>query len=449
MSQVLQRIGDTDLPRSLVVAAARQELERIRGQTQSSTSPPPSIDTVVEQIKAALDRCRRRRLQPVINGTGILIHTNLGRAPLGRSVADAVAAAAMNYTNLEYDLIDGSRGGRAPYLEHILAMLCGADAATIVNNCAAALVLILRYFASASPKTQVIISRGELIQIGGGFRIPEILQASGATLREVGTTNVTTLADYEAAISEQSAMILRVHQSNFSVSGFASQPATAELANLARAAKILLVEDLGSGATFDTLSLGGGEHEPTPAATLAAGADLVCFSGDKLLGGPQAGIIAGKAIHVAALRKDPFFRALRCDKLVLSAMEATVELLLSGRTEEMPIRSMMQIPLDALQSRADHIIQQLREQGIAATQGAGESQTGGGSLPHTVLPSVTIDTCPSEAISIHQLAADLRRCTPPLVGFVEEGRFKIDLRTVFPSQDQAVVRALLSVLQRS
>ena len=323
-------------------------------------------------------------------------------------------------------------------------MLCEAEAATVVNNCAAALVLILRHFASKPPKTQVVISRGELVQIGGGFRIPEILEASGATLREIGTTNKTTIEDYRRAIDgETTAMVLKVHQSNFYMGGFVDSPATEAIAAVAREAKVPFVDDLGSGATFETGKISAGaEAEPTPAEVLSRGADLVCFSGDKLLGGPQAGIIAGKAHHVAALKKEPFFRALRCDKLILAALQTTVELLLSERFDELPIRKMMGTSLDELRTRAQRIVDQLAGLPLRVSIGSGQSQVGGGALPRTTIPSVTIDLLPNSGQSLEDLATKLRNGAPPLIGYVSGDRYTLDLRTVFESQDEALVRAL-------
>jgi L-seryl-tRNA(Ser) seleniumtransferase len=292
----------------------------------------------------------------VITATGILIHPHLGRSPLAPTVAAAVHDIAIHYNNLEYDLDTGERGSRASYVEHNLAVLCGAERATVVNNCAAALVLIVRHFAAAPPRNRVIISRGELVQIGGGFRIPDILLASGAELAEIGTTNHTSLDDYRRAIDERTALILRVHRSNFYMGGFTAEPTTAEIARLARTTEIPFALDLGSGATFDTGTLGGGEQEQTAAQAIADGVHLLCFSGDKLLGGPQAGIIAGASAAIAALKANPLFRALRCDKLILTALQSTTDLLLAGQTDAIPIRAMMELAPRSLEARARQIV---------------------------------------------------------------------------------------------
>ncbi|HYY35937.1 MAG TPA: L-seryl-tRNA(Sec) selenium transferase, partial [Candidatus Binatia bacterium] len=290
------------LPRPMVVDLVRRKLSEIR-----SDGEIPEFESIVDHIRRSLELLRASRLQPLINGTGIVIHTNFGRAPLSPEAIRALTEIGSGYSNLEYDLATGERGSRSAHIENALAVLCEAEAAAIVNNCAAALVLIVHHFAAGgrarpqpahrgrgAPKNEIIISRGELVQIGGGFRIGEIIEATGATLREVGATNKTTLDDYSRAISSRSAMVLKVHRSNFFMSGFVESPSASEIAALARKKRIPFVEDLGSGAILPTEQFGLAEHEPTPSEALNAGADLVCFSGDKLFGGPQAGIIVGK-----------------------------------------------------------------------------------------------------------------------------------------------------------
>ena len=441
VDRVLRELGDVPVPRPVVVAMVRRMLAAAREQ-RIEVDP----DSVIELARDGVATYYRTRIRPVINGTGIIIHTNFGRSPLGDEVVKAVADVAANYNNIEYNLAGGQRGSRAGYLENNLAVLCGAERATVVNNCAAALVLTLRHLAKP-PKSEVIISRGELVQIGGGFRVPEILEASGATLREVGTTNKTSPEDYARAINDRTAMVLKVHRSNFFMGGFVESPATEALADVCRARGVPFVEDLGTGALFDTTTLGGGEHEPTPAQVLAKGVDLVTFSGDKLLGGPQAGIIAGRADLVNALAKDPFFRALRCDKLILTALQATVDLHLSGRADaDVPIHVMMRIPLDELTARAENLVQQLDGLPVKASVGKGEGQIGGGTMPRTVIPSVTLDLLP-RGLSLDQFAARLRLGEPPLVGYTSGERFKLDLRTIFPRQDQGLVAALRAALE--
>jgi len=438
VERVLQALGEVDLPRPAVLAIVRRELAALRSEKKV-----PDFDGVLARIRSSLHALRSARILPVINGTGVIVHTNLGRSPLGPTVVEALQSLAANYNNLEFDLTGGERGERSAYLEHNLALLCGAEAATVANNCAAALLLMLRHFTSDERK-EVIISRGELIQIGGGFRIPEILEASGAKLREVGTTNKTALSDYSKAVGKQTAMILKVHRSNFFMGGFVESPSTEEIAALAKQKRLTFVEDLGSGAVVETEKITDIEHEPTPAEVLKRGVDMVCFSGDKLLGGPQAGIMAGKEKLVSALKREPFFRALRCDKLILSALETTVDLYLSGRAQEtIPALTMLRASTEELQSRAEKIKVALEALPMKTVIGEGKSQIGGGTLPRSAIPSVTLDLQPLN-ISVTDFAARLRGGSPPVVGYVAAGRFKLDLRTVFPRQDEELFRAIHS-----
>ena len=437
VEKVLQSVQGVDLPRSLVVAVVRRELAALRAEKKI-----PSFAVIVQRIHDNLATLHRSRLQPIINGTGIIIHTNFGRAPLAPEAVLALISIASSYCNLEYDLSSGERGSRAAYLQQHLALLCGAESATLVNNCAAALVLIVRHF--TKKKNEVVISRGELVQIGGGFRIGEILEATGAKLREVGATNKTTIADYATAIGSNTAMILKVHRSNFFMGGFVASPSSAEIAKLVRKRRIPFVEDLGSGAIMPTERLGLSDHEPTPAETLKHGADLVCFSGDKLFGGAQAGIIAGKARFISALKCEPFFRALRCDKLVLAALEATVDLHLKNRIESIPALALLRLSTDELRKRGEALIERLRGLSLEAHIGEGEAQIGGGALPRSVIQSVTLDLW-SRDFSPNELAAFCRKCTPPVIGYVAKGRFKLDLRTILPEQDDEVIVALRTV----
>ena len=448
VERVLQALGDAGLPRPVIVAVVRRELATLRAEKTI-----PGFDPVVDRLRKALERLRQSKIRPVINGTGIIVHTNLGRAPLGPDVVATLQRVAADYTNLEFDLATGERGERASYLEHNLALLCDAEAATVVNNCAAALVLMLRHF-TAGERKEVVISRGELVQIGGGFRIPDILEASGARLREIGTTNQTTLADYARVIGPATALVLKVHRSNFFMGGFVASPSTAELAALARKKRVPLVEDLGSGAVLATERLAGLEHEPTPAEVLKHGVNLVCFSGDKLFGGPQAGIIAGRARLVAALKREPFFRALRCDKLILGALQTTVDLHLetpasgwaipSGNADperRAPVEQMLQVSREELRGRAATMVGALAGSPLKAGIGEGKAQVGGGSLPRSAIPSVTLDLVP-QTMTLSDLATRLRAGDPPVIGYLSGNRFKLDLRTIFPRQDVEVVRAI-------
>jgi len=439
VDKVVGEIGDCDLPRRVVVEVVRHELGSLRREKRI-----PNFSGIMSRVRAAINALQLAKIQPVVNGTGIVIHTNFGRAPVGAAVIESLSAVAANYNNLEYDLTSGERGHRATYLEHNVAVLCGAEATTVVNNCAAALILILRHF--TAKKKEVLISRGELIQIGGGFRIPEILEASGAKLREVGTTNKTSVNDYARALGPDTALILKVHRSNFFMGGFVESPSTETLAKLARTKRIPFVEDLGSGAIVATEELDAMEHEPTPNETLRSGVDLVCFSGDKLLGGPQAGIIAGKRRHIAALKREPFFRALRCDKLILTALQTTVDFYLAGKSSELPVLAMLNITADELRARAEAVLSQIRDLPLRSSIGESKAQVGGGSLPRALIPSVALDLLPDK-VSVEDFAATLRRGSPPIIGYVAGGKFKLDLRTIFPRQDAQVVSALRSARQ--
>jgi L-seryl-tRNA(Ser) seleniumtransferase len=439
VDKVVGMIGECDLPRRVVVEVVRHEIGLLRAEKKI-----PNLSGVMSRVRAAIEVLRLAKIQPVINGTGIVIHTNFGRAPLGPAVIESLTSIAANYNNLEYDLSTGQRGHRAIYLERNLALLCGAEATTVVNNCAAALILILRHF--TAKKKEVVISRGELIQIGGGFRIPEILEASGAKLREVGTTNKTSLRDYARALGTNTALILKVHRSNFFMGGFVETPSPETLAKLARTKRIPFVEDLGSGAIVATEKLGDIEHEPTPNETLKSGVDLVCFSGDKLFGGPQSGIIAGKRRHIAALKREPFFRALRCDKLILTALQTAVDCYLADKGNEMPVLAMLQITTGELRVRAEALLAQIRALPLRSSIGEGKAHVGGGSLPRAVIPSVALDLRPDK-ISLEEFAARLRRGSPPIVGYIAGAKFKLDLRTIFPRQDAQVVSALRSMTQ--
>jgi L-seryl-tRNA(Ser) seleniumtransferase len=435
VTRFLDSLSNIDLPRQMIVDLVRRELSKIRAQDE--IIDPESI---VDHVRTSLEKFRASRLQPIINGTGIVIHTNLGRSPLANEVAEALREIALSYNNLEHDLAAGGRGHRGEYIERALALLSHAEAATVVNNCAAALVLIVRHFIKNKP--EVIVSRGELVQIGGGFRIGEILEATGATLREVGATNKTTLADYSRAIGRQAALILKVHRSNFFMSGFVESPPSTEIASLARKKRIPFVEDLGSGAMLATEEIGLYEHEPTPAEALKAGADLVCFSGDKLFGGPQAGIIAGKKRFVAALKREPLFRALRCDKLTFAALQATVDLHLNqSKTAKIPALALLQIPKDELRARAAGMFGRLRGLPIQISIGRGKAKVGGGTLPRSLLSSITIDILPDNC-SVEEFASKLRRGTPPVVGYIADERFRLDLRTIFSHQDDLLVDAI-------
>ena len=450
VSKILDALGQCDLPRPIVVDLVRRRLSQIRAGVDV-----PKFESIVSDLRGSLDELRASRLQPVINGTGIIIHTNFGRAPLATEAVRALNEIGSRYSNLEYDLATGDRGRRGSYIQNALALLCGADAATVVNNCAAALVLIVHHFTKKNGRArpqparrgegtpEVVISRGELVQIGGGFRIGEIIEATGAKLREVGATNKTTVDDYARAIGSKTAMILKVHRSNFLMSGFVESPSSEEISALARKKRIPFAEDLGSGAIVSTEHLGIADHEPTPREVLKSGVDLVCFSGDKLFGGPQAGIIAGKRRFILALKREPLFRALRCDKLCLTALQATVDLQLNQQTAYIPTLALLQVSEDALRARAAAICDKLSKScpGLQIAIGRSTAKAGGGTLPKSSLSSVTIVITPKNGSPL-DFAARLRNATPPVIGYIATDRFKLDLRTIFPQQDDLVVNAI-------
>jgi L-seryl-tRNA(Ser) seleniumtransferase len=418
VSKILDALGHSDLPRPFVVETVRRNLSQIR-----MSSTVSEFEAIVAHVRRSLDEVRASRLQPVINGTGILIHTNFGRAALSTEAMHALSEIGAGYSNLEYDVPKGERGGRGVYVETALALLCKAEAATVVNNCAAALVLIVQHFIRKAGRARpqlarrgeaapnVVISRGELVQIGGGFRISEILEASGAKLREVGATNKTTLEDYAHAVGQKTAMILKVHRSNFFMSGFVESPSSNEIATLAKKNRIPFVEDLGSGAIVATELLGIAEHEPTPAE-----------------------------VFVTALKREPLFRALRCDKLCLAALQATVDLHLNQKIGEIPTFTLLQTSGDALRARAAAIASKLADLPMKIAIGRGRAKTGGGTSPKSNLPSVTIDFLPKDR-SLADFAASLRKSNPPVIGYIADNRFKVDLRTIFPHQDDRVISA--------
>jgi L-seryl-tRNA(Ser) seleniumtransferase len=434
VNKVLEALGHYDLPRPMIVDLVRRELSKIRTKADI-----PDLESIVDLLRRSLGELHASRLQPVINGTGIVIHTNFGRAPLAPEAIRALNEIGPAYSNLEYDLATGERGRRGAYIENALALLCGAESATIVNNCAAALVLIVRHFTRDKP--EIVISRGEMVQIGGGFRVGEIIEAAGAKLHEIGATNKTTLNDYAKAIGRNTALVLKVHRSNFFMSGFVESPSSAAVAELARKKRIPFVEDLGSGSVVATETLGIVEHERTPVEVLKDGADLVCFSGDKLFGGPQAGVIAGKKRFVAALKREPLFRALRCDKLVFAALQATVDLHLNQSTPGVSAIALLQVPEDELRGRATAIAGRLEGLPGRIAIGRGSAKVGGGTLPRSTMSSFTIDIIP-ENCSLADFARRLRASNPPVIGYIADDQFKLDLRTIFPQQDDLVVDAI-------
>ncbi len=438
--------GESDLPRPLVTGFVKRRLSEWR--TRLAEGEAADRASIEQEIQSGLKDFSSSRLQPVINATGVIIHTNLGRSPLGQRASETLSEVATGYSNLEFNLLDGKRGKRAGYLETALAVLLETEAATAVNNCAAALVLTLRTLIS-SEKNEVIVSRGELVEIGGGFRIPEVLETSGAKLVEVGATNKTHLKDYADAISDRTALILKVHRSNFYLEGFTDEPDVTEISSLAHNHGIPLVEDLGSGAVMNTDQLAPIDHEPTPQDALRNGIDLVIFSGDKLLGGPQAGIIAGNADLVERIKSEPFFRAVRCDKLILTVLQECIDdyLACKGETKpSIPVLDFLSTPMEELRIRAEEISSQLKDLSFPVSIVETLSRTGGGTMPRAEIPSIALEIT-SVGSSLEKLARILRCGDPAIVGYVSGEKFLLNLRTVFPSQDQSIVNALLETLQ--
>jgi L-seryl-tRNA(Ser) seleniumtransferase len=412
------------------VRALRRVVEDARQIARGGGSIPPESD-LLARAADLLVRESRPTLRPVVNATGVIIHTNLGRAPLSVEALAAMSAVGGGYSTLEYDLEPGARGKRDRHIERILLDVTGAEAGMVVNNNASAVLLALLALAQAR---EVIISRGQLIEIGGGFRIPDVMAQSGAQMVEVGTTNRTHRRDYERAITEQTAAIVRAHASNFRVIGFTEAVPLAELSALAHARDLLVLDDIGSGALLDTASFGL-SHEPTAQESLADGADLVMFSGDKLLGGPQAGIVIGRADLIDTLKKHPLARAIRADKLCLAGLSATLEHYRRGEAlDKIPVWRMISLPEDAIRTRA--------EAWAAAVGGdviASQSTVGGGSLPGDTLPTWV---CAPHVEQPNAAAAHLRRHDPPVIARVAQDRLLLDPRTVLPGEDEIVLDAL-------
>ena len=436
--------------RSVVVEVARAVLAdlrgRIAGELAASVVAALSVGDIEGTIAEWVERILAHSLQPVINATGVILHTNLGRAPLPESVVEEFRRTATQYSNLEYDLEAGARGKRDIHTAELLKRLTGAEAAIVVNNCAAAVLVTLAALARGG---EVIVSRGELIEIGDGFRIPEIVEQSGAILREVGTTNRTHLADYENAINEKSRLLLRVHPSNFKVTGFTDKPSLDELVTLSQRSGLPLVEDLGSGCLIDLSE--HGISEPTVRQSVEAGVGLVTFSGDKLLGGPQAGILAGKKDLIARVRRHPLFRALRVDKLTIAALEATLGAYLRSAWNEVPAMRMIRMTPYELKRRAENFIRELRPElpldEVEIEIADGTSLAGGGSTPSQSLPSKVIRIA-SARYSATKLEQRLRRAPAGIavIARVEDERLILDLRTVFPEQEPLLIKTLAAML---
>ncbi len=424
--------------RDLATEGLRAALEEARTLLRQGAAdePPPDFDlvTAAHDWLAAL---LAPTLRPVINATGVIVHTNLGRAPLSAAAIAAVTEVSLGYSTLEYDVDDGRRGSRAVHVEKLLSRLTGAESALVVNNNAAAVLLML---AALCSDRDVIISRGQLVEIGGGFRIPEVLEQSGARLVEVGTTNRTHLYDYAQAVTERTAAIFVAHYSNYKIIGFTAQPDLAELAALAHERGVPLLFDQGSGALLDVAAYGL-EPEPTVLGGLQAGCDVVAFSGDKLLGGPQAGVLVGRAELIGQLKRHPLARAVRADKMALAALAATLGHYLTGQPEQIPVWRMIARPLDEIAAEAEAWAERLRVRGVAADVIAGESRVGGGSLPGSCLPTRLVAVSVTDQTA-DELAAQLRAAATPVIARIQDGCLLFDPRTVLPGQAEPLLRAV-------
>ena len=434
-----------------VTAAARAVLARMREEVASVLLDEPALRLAIAGIAGAVDGHLRQALghslRPVINATGVILHTNLGRAPLAESALSLICETAGRFSNLEFDIETGVRGKRDTHVNRLFRSLLsdgargGVEASTIVaNNNAAAVLLALNTLAEGG---EVIVSRGELVEIGGSFRIPDVMAKSGATLREVGTTNRTRLGDYEEAITERTRLLLRVHRSNFEITGFTEQASTAELVTLARDRGLPLMEDLGSGALVDLQNFGI-SGEPSVLDSLRAGVDIVTYSGDKLLGGPQAGLISGRADLITRMRANSLFRALRVDKLTYAALEATLLAYVKRDHDAIPTLKMMRLTKEEIGKRAESLAAPVRSSKLNIEITDGESVIGGGAAPSSVLPTRLLAVS-SEHLSADEMAARLRAFDPPIIARVEQGRVLLDLRTVFEDQDPSVAAALVRI----
>lgn len=418
--------------------AARMELDALREQIRSGVlSELPSLESLGASVLRRLELAARPSLRPVINGTGVILHTNLGRACLSKAAAEAVTRVAGGYSTLEYNVEGGCRGSRHDHVASLLCKLTGAEGALAVNNNAAAVLLVL----SAMTKgKEVPISRGELVEIGGSFRVPEVMEQGGAILREVGTTNKTHLSDYEAAITPETGALLKVHTSNYRIMGFTESVPLADLACLAHKHDLPVIEDLGSGS-LAPLEPYGILDEPCVPASMEAGADVITFSGDKLLGGPQAGIIIGKKKYIELIKKHPLARALRIDKLTLAALEATLRLYLEDRAQEIPLVAMLSISQHQLREKAEALLAQMGEiPGLVSEVVATEGQVGGGSVPTHPLPSWAVAVTPE--CGVEAFEARLRELDPPIVGRIYKGRYLLDVRTLFEENFPDVAEGL-------
>jgi L-seryl-tRNA(Ser) seleniumtransferase len=435
--------AEPQLPRPLLVDASREALQAARARIAAG-EPGPDLAVLANDAAKRAHHRLAPTLRPVVNASGVILHTNLGRAPLSAAAVAAMSEIGRGYTNLELELDSGERGSRASHLQGLLRDVTGAEDGLAVNNNAAAVLLCLSALAA---EREVVISRGQAVEIGGGFRIPDVMRQSGARLVEVGTTNRTYLADYAGAITPQTALLLRVHPSNFRVEGFVSSVEVADLVELGRRSGVDVMDDVGSGALLDPRPFGL-TGEPLVQESVQAGAAVTCFSGDKLLGGPQAGLIVGKHATIEKVRRHPLARAVRIDKLSLAALAATLQHYVRGEAiSEIPIWRMIATPEAKLEKRARQLARQLDREGVVAIQTA--STIGGGSLPQETLPSwaIRIAASPAHGGSAARLARRLRVGVPPIVGRIERDSVLLDLRTVEPADDAVIEQALKSILE--
>jgi L-seryl-tRNA(Ser) seleniumtransferase len=439
----VQRLAQDDWPLDLLTTEIQLQIAELRSRLlRKEIAAVPPIDILAQSVLTELQQLQSSSLKPVINATGILLHTNLGRAPLAKEALQQIQRAASGYSNLEINLSNGRRGSRYSHVEKLLCRLTGAESAMVVNNNAGAVLLALTALAKGK---EAIVSRGELVEIGGSFRIPEVMEAGGVVLREVGSSNRTHLRDYQQAINDQSALLLKVHTSNYKIVGFTSSIKASELVALAKETGLPLVEDLGSGLLRPLPGLGLPE-EPTISEALASGVDLLTCSGDKLLGGPQAGLILGRKDLIEKLRNHPLARALRIDKLSLAALEATLRLYLTGKESHIPLMAYFAISQQELSSRTHALMHQLDLPGLKVEISIAAAVVGGGAMPDAELPGPVI-AIQSENLTLDQLATALRCNEPALVARIHDNKLLLNLRTVDPSDDQVIAEIFKTLLQ--
>ncbi|GAB4499970.1 MAG: L-seryl-tRNA(Sec) selenium transferase [Anaerolineales bacterium] len=424
--------------RSLTLDALRKTLDDIRARFKLNPEIElPSIDLILAQAESTLTTWTAPTLLPVINATGVILHTNLGRAPMSNAAIHAMDVVSRGYSNLEFDLETGKRGSRLIHAEKLLQKLTGAEAALVVNNCASAVLLTLSALAN---KKRVVIARSQLVEIGGGFRVPDVMKQSGAKLVEIGTTNKVRLSDYQSALEEPTALVMRAHRSNFKIVGFTEEPELKDIVAAAHQAGVPVVDDLGSGALYDTAKYGF-THEPTVQESMQAGVDVILFSGDKLLGGPQAGIIIGKKELLAKIKKHPLARAVRADKACLAGLSATLTHYLKDEAErEIPILKMMSLTLKQVKGRAEAWREELGQGRVVE----GQSTVGGGSLPDESTPTFLLEL---QVKSAEKFLRALRKNNPPIIARTENDKILLDPRTVFPEQEGALLVGLKNLLK--